>query len=179
MLDTWSPPDDEQAQTLARFRRLFAEYLDPTLKDTFGAHITASALIVSAELDRVLLCLHGKVNRWLQVGGHCEPGDESLAGAALREATEESGMDGLRIDPVPINLNVHFVEKCSAGPSMHYDVRFAVQAPPGARPVRSPESHEVAWFAPTALPRPMGHATEILIGPALARFTGSGPRPGS
>lgn len=183
VLDAWSPPDDNQARTLERFQRLFVDYADPTRKDTPGAHITASALIVSTDLDRVLLCLHGKVNKWLQVGGHCEAGDATLAAAALREATEESGMDGLQLDPVPINLDVHFVEKCWIGPSWHYDVRFAVLAPPGAQPVRSPESHDVAWFSPSALPEPMGHETAGLIGPALARFSdrvrGNAPRPGS
>ncbi len=42
--------------------------------------------------DRVLLTLHKTVDRWLQLGGHCEPGDTTLAGAALREAAEESGL---------------------------------------------------------------------------------------
>ena len=32
---------------------------------------------------------------WLQMGGHCEPGDTTLADAALREAAEESGIAGL------------------------------------------------------------------------------------
>ena len=42
----------------------------------------------------MLLTLHRKVGRWLQLGGHCEPADTTLAGAALREATEESGLPG-------------------------------------------------------------------------------------
>jgi ADP-ribose pyrophosphatase YjhB (NUDIX family) len=178
VLDTWTPPDPEQAQTLERFQKLFVEYEDPTRRDNPGAHITASTLIVSAELDRVLLCLHGKVAVWLQVGGHCEPVDSSLVAAALREATEESGINALVIDPVPIDLNVHSVQ-CRVGPALHYDVRFAAIAPAGAVPVVSAESHAVRWFAPTDLPRPMGKDAACLITPALNRFRGSGPRPGS
>jgi 8-oxo-dGTP pyrophosphatase MutT (NUDIX family) len=169
VLDRWVPPNDEQAAVLDQFQKLFAEHADPTRRDNPGAHITASALVVSAELDRVLLCLHGRVRRWLQVGGHCEDADVSLAGAALREAVEESSIGGLRADPVPIDLDIHPVE-CRYGPAYHYDVRFALLAPPGAVPVVSHESLDLAWFAPDELPQPLGLATERLVAPALARF---------
>ena len=178
MLDAWTPPDPQQAQILERFQKLFETHQDPTRKDNPGEHLTASALVVAADLDQVMLCLHGRVHRWLQFGGHCEAEDETVVAAALREATEESGVDGLRIDPVPIHLDVHFVQ-CRSGPSWHFDVRFAAIAPAGAAPVVSDESHDVAWFAPDALPSPMGDATVPLIEPALARFRGTGRRHGS
>src|SRR5690606_1722107 len=79
-------------------------------------HVTASALVVDADATRVLLCLHGRFRTWVQLGGHCEPGDPSLAAAALREATEESGIDGLTVHPDPIDLNIHPVT-CDGGPS--------------------------------------------------------------
>ncbi len=41
-----------------------------------------------------LLTLHPRFGRWLQLGGHCEDTDADIAAAALREATEESGIDG-------------------------------------------------------------------------------------
>ena len=37
-----------------------------------------------------------KLQRWLQPGGHAD-GDANLAGVALREATEETGIEGLRV----------------------------------------------------------------------------------
>ena len=42
----------------------------------------------------MLLTLHAKAGQWFQLGGHCEPGDATLAGAATREAAEESGSPG-------------------------------------------------------------------------------------
>ena len=70
-------------------------------------HLTASALVLSADRSATLLTLHPRVGQWLQLGGHCEPGDPTLLAAALREATEESGIEGLEIDPVPVRLDVH------------------------------------------------------------------------
>jgi 8-oxo-dGTP pyrophosphatase MutT (NUDIX family) len=72
-----------------------------------NGHLTASALIVHPDLNRVLLCLHGRINRWVQVGGHCEPQDKTLLEAALREAREESGIDDLLAHPTPIDLDIH------------------------------------------------------------------------
>ncbi|GGL90148.1 NUDIX hydrolase [Micromonospora yangpuensis] len=132
-------------------------------------HVTASALVLDPTGSRVLLCLHGKLRRWVQLGGHCEPGDRTLAGAALREATEESGIDGLRVDPVPIDVDIHPV-RCG-GDSAHYDVRFAVLAPPGAVERVSAESEALGWFPPDRLPRPLANATAQLVAPALAALT--------
>jgi 8-oxo-dGTP pyrophosphatase MutT (NUDIX family) len=112
----------------------------------------------------------------MQMGGHCEPGDPTLGAAALREACEESGIGGLTISPEPIGLDVHPVA-CRFGPSAHYDVRYAVLAPPGAEPVCSSESKDVAWFAPDALPAPLADGVLPLIEPALAwaRSVAAGP----
>jgi 8-oxo-dGTP pyrophosphatase MutT (NUDIX family) len=169
VIDGWTPPDAQQASVREEFRALLAAQPGAVRRDNPGAHVTASALIVNATLDEVLLCLHGRVHVWLQLGGHCEDEDATLAQAALREATEESGLGGLRIHPEPIDLDIHAVP-CRYGPSVHYDVRFAALAPPDAQPVISEESEKLGWFAPDALPTPLGRSTDRLIAPALRVF---------
>jgi 8-oxo-dGTP pyrophosphatase MutT (NUDIX family) len=164
-----------------RFLELLAQGPDTVWREHQGAHLTASALVVDAIGERVLLCLHGRIGRWVQLGGHCEPDDATVAGAALREATEESGIAGLVLDPTPIHLDIHPVV-CSGGPSLHYDIRFAAVAPPGAVETVSAESAALGWFAPDRLPEPLAHAVTPLIEPALARARTHGwpvnnPRP--
>lgn len=118
---------------------------DGMWKSCTDGHVTASALVIDPERGRVLLTLHKKLRMWLQMGGHCEPGDPTLAAAALREATEESGVPGLTLLPGgPVRLDRHPIP----GPcTQHLDVQYAALAPQDAVEAISDESLDLRWFA--------------------------------
>ncbi|MEV7329072.1 NUDIX hydrolase [Micromonospora sp. NPDC093244] len=166
LLGGWQPTSPDAATARERTLAVLAAGPVAMSRQHRPGHLTASALILDPTGSRVLLCLHGKFGMWVQLGGHCEPTDETLVAAALREATEESGIDGLRIDPVPIDVDVHQVA-CQGG-SLHFDVRFAVLAPPGAVEQVSDEAEALGWFPPDALPEPLAGGTAQLVAPALA-----------
>ncbi|MFH8338502.1 NUDIX hydrolase [Streptomyces sp. AM6-12] len=121
-----------------------AAHPDGMWKACHAGHVTASALVIDPERGRVLLTLHRKLRMWLQMGGHCEPGDATVAAAALREATEESGMAGLTLLPGgPVRLDRHPIPSpCH----WHYDVQYAALAPAGAVAAISDESLDLRWF---------------------------------
>lgn len=151
-LDSWRAPSSEQEALRNAYLSFLEARTDACLRECEPGHVTASAMVFDHAEENVLLTLHPRVGRWLQLGGHCEPHDKTLANAALREATEESGIDGLRISAEPVHLDVHPVT-CSLGkPTRHFDVRFAVHAPPGANAVASDESDDLRWWPVAALP---------------------------
>ncbi|MFJ1603527.1 NUDIX hydrolase [Streptomyces sp. NPDC088253] len=121
-----------------------SEHPDGLWKACTAGHVTASALVIDPDGGRVLLTLHRKLQMWLQMGGHCEPGDPTLAAAALREATEESGIEGLILLPGgPVTLDRHAIP---APCNWHLDVQYAALAPAGAVAAISDESLDLRWF---------------------------------
>lgn len=112
-----------------------------------SGHFTGSAWLVSSDGDRVLLTHHRKLQRWLQLGGHAD-GDRDLAAVALREAEEESGLQGLTVEPDIFDVDRHWIPERAHEPGhWHYDVRYVVHAGENEGFVISDESLELAWVA--------------------------------
>ena len=163
-LHGWTPP----SPALGVLRDQFVDHLvahpDGLERACSPGHLTAGALVLSADLDAVLLNLHRKARRWLHFGGHWEPGDASLWATAAREASEESGVPGLVVHPEPVHLDVHEVEFCRGhSRTDHLDVRYAALAPAGARARVSDESLDVRWWPVDDLPGLGSEMHELIL----------------
>ena len=152
-LGAWTAPTREQEALRTRYLTHLESHADGLLRGCFPDHLTAGTLVVDETGDQVLLNLHRKARRWFAFGGHCEPGDLTLAGAALREAVEESGVTDLHFDPVPAHLDEHAVGFCDPrGEVHHLDVRYVAQTPARGQHATSEESLDVRWWPVDALP---------------------------
>jgi 8-oxo-dGTP pyrophosphatase MutT (NUDIX family) len=159
---------EDQTELRQAYLDHLTEHPDGVWKACHAGHLTASALVIDPEGGRVLLTLHRKLRMWLQTGGHCEPGDASLADAALREATEESGVPGLSLLPGgPVRLDRHPIPPpCHC----HFDVQYAVLAPPGAVHAISDESLDVRWFGYDEVPKVADASVVRLLEATRARL---------
>ncbi len=146
------PADAEEAADLARIIAFVSAHADPFDRRIAEGHLTASALVVSATGERVLLLHHRKLDRWLQPGGHGDPGETSGEQVALREAREETGLSGLALHPGaprPLDVDVHDIPARGKEPAHeHLDLRYLVVAPDGAAlaPAMA-EMRDLRWFA--------------------------------
>ena len=96
----------EQERLRAEMLAFANEHPDSLLRTCTAGHFTGSALVVHDDRERLLLMLHTKAGLWLQPGGHAD-GQADLSEVALREATEETGIDRLRVVRPAIDLDIH------------------------------------------------------------------------
>ncbi len=134
-----------EAATVAQFLAFLQDHPDAFERSHKTGHFTGSCWLVSADGERVLLMHHRKLDRWLQPGGHAD-GDRDLARVALREAQEETGVAGLRVEGSIFDIDRHRIPARASEPDhWHYDVRHVVRAGRDERYTRNPESHALAW----------------------------------
>lgn len=162
LLREWKAPNREQDSLRHAVLAFLDARDDACLRECVPGHITASALVLD-DSGQVLLTLHPRLGRWVQLGGHCEADDGDIVAAALREATEESGVDGLRIEPDLVAIHVHALT-CSLGvPTRHLDLQFVAHAPAGAQIAVSDESVDLRWWPADALPDDTDDALAYLV----------------
>lgn len=158
---------DDVAQTLATYE---ARYGSPggdadllrhalatgdtvTSRTDFPVHVTCSVAAVRPD-GRVLQIRQRTLDRWLLPGGHLEPHDTTLPGAARRELSEETGIEvtstGAATD-VPIDIDVHPIpENHRKGEPEHFhaDFRYRVDVPPSDIVLQLEEVTDWRWVKP-------------------------------
>ncbi len=143
------PTDDKEQADLALMKAQLGLLPAPLSRSQPAAHFTGSAVVTDG--TRVALVHHRKLGRWLQPGGHVEPGDgQDLLATALREAEEETGCPVVPhpAAPRPLDVDVHPIPSQGTEPAhLHLDVRFLVLTEqPEALRVDPAESRGVRWF---------------------------------
>src|ERR1700730_16112668 len=152
LLSDWQAPDRSQDSLRNAVLAFLDAGEDACLRECVPGHITASALVLDDTGGQVLLTLHPRLGRWVQLGGHCEDSDADIVAAAPRGPPEQSGVGGRRMPPVLAAINVHALT-CSLGvPTRHLDLQFVAQAPPTAQITVSEESVDLRWWPINGLP---------------------------
>ena len=91
LLTEWDAPDDCQDSLRQSVLAFLLARTDACERACVPGHITASALVVNHAGDQVLLTLHPRLGRWVQLGGHCEDSDADIVAAAMREVSDFLG----------------------------------------------------------------------------------------
>jgi 8-oxo-dGTP pyrophosphatase MutT (NUDIX family) len=153
-LQEWSPASPAQARLRDEYEVFVRDGQAAALERDGGPeHLTGSCFVLTPDLSQVLLCFHRKGQFWVQLGGHVESQDKSVAAAAYREAREEGGIAEIRpFGTMPVDLHRHRLGSSFGPCRVHWDVGFVAFADVDAVPVVSAESEAVGWFGVHRLP---------------------------
>ena len=167
-LVTVVPANDTEREALARVQALLVGGGDPFDRDRLDpGHVTASAFVLHPDGDRMLLIFHRKLQRWLQPGGHVEPGDATPWAAAAREVEEETGLVPEPVGEGAFDVDVHEVAH-DGHLHEHFDVRFLVRS--AGEPHAGDGVEDIRWATLAEL----DSMEESLRRPARKALGGSG-----
>ncbi|TNF36543.1 MAG: NUDIX domain-containing protein [Gammaproteobacteria bacterium] len=138
----------EEASYVARAIDFVSRHSDCFHRELWPAHVTGSAWVVNPRRDHVLMLHHGKHLQWFQPGGHAD-GDADILRVALREISEESGVDPKQIrllDNDIFDVDIHRIDASDYGPEHeHIDIRFLMEIDDRLDIPGSHESNAVIW----------------------------------
>ena len=126
LLEAYHPEDKKEQMDKSEMLHFLSEHPDCFERSLAKGHFTASSWLLNPDGSKALLMQHTKLGLWLQLGGHAD-GDPDMLAVAIKEATEESGLDRLKpLDTAIFDLDIHLIP--GDPPHYHYDVRFLLQA---------------------------------------------------
>ena len=144
----------QEQRDKAGILRFLAGNPDAFERENLTAHMTASAWVLSPDRRQVVMVYHNIYNSWSWTGGHAD-GDRDLLAVAMREVTEETGMQRLEVlHPGIFSLECLTVDghekRGQYVPShIHMNVTYLLEADPAAPICPKPdENRRVGWFSP-------------------------------
>jgi len=110
-------------------------------------HITASSWLLNKDHTHALLMHHAKLDKWVQLGGHCD-GNTNALDVAIKEAQEESGIMSIKpLSDEIFDIDIHLIPARKNEPEhYHYDIRFLLHVTSDEDFVQNNESKELRWI---------------------------------
>jgi 8-oxo-dGTP pyrophosphatase MutT (NUDIX family) len=146
ILAAYRPADPIEAVDVARLQALVEQ--GDVYARTTAVHVTGSAVVVHPPTRRVLLRWHPRMQMWMQVGGHFDPGETDPLVVALREAEEETGLTDLRaLTSEPVQIVIVPVPANDVEPAHeHADFRYVLATEQPGAIVAESEAARLQWL---------------------------------
>lgn len=167
----------DEAALLSEPMRLLSQGGDFAARRNFPMHVTVGVLLVRGA--EILLIEHRAYGIILQPGGHLEPADATLSGAAQRELAEETGIDPgtvscLSLAPVYIEYGgVPARPDKGEPPHFHLDFGYAFATADGdIGRIQESEVTSARWYPLAVAERLAGHRIRRAVSAPPDRLAG-------
>ena len=156
LLEAYQTDDQAERQMHKDLTQFVQQHDNCFDRELAVGHITGSAWLVDKNLGHVFFTHHKKLDKWFQPGGHSDSNANTLA-VAMKEASEESGIEDVFIQPLNDNIfdiDIHTIPaRKDEAEHLHYDIRFILETDMNHPLNISDESHEIAWIALDDIPK--------------------------
>lgn len=152
-IENFVPLCPQEQRDKAGILRFLAGNPDAFERENLTAHMTASAWVLSPDRRQVVMVYHNLYHSWSWTGGHAD-GDRDLLAVAMREVTEETGLQRLELlHPGIFSLECLTVDghekRGQYVPShIHMNVTYLLGAMDRELRQKPDENSGVAWFTP-------------------------------
>ena len=152
-IERYAPYNEQETRDKSVMLDCLNAFADVFTRDNALCHMTASAWVVNERFDRVLMAYHNIYDSWSWLGGHAD-GDRDLLAVAMREVTEETGLQRLELlHPGIFSLECLTVDghekRGQYVPShIHMNVTYLLGAADHELRQKPDENSGVAWFTP-------------------------------
>lgn len=139
-------------------------------RDNLIGHLTASSWIVNADKTKVLMVYHNIYNSWSWTGGHMD-NDKDFLKVALKEASEETGIDNFKVlndgkiyslEILPVNSHVKKGKFVNA--HLHFNITYLLEASESdSVRAKLDENKDVSWIDILDIPKVVSEKEMIKI----------------
>ena len=146
MLERYEPLYPEEFISKEKMLEFLIACDDCFLRSCRVGHFTSSAFLLNKNMTHVCLMHHTKLDKWMQLGGHCD-GDYDILNVAIKEAQEESGIKNIKpIKEEIFDIDVHLIPpNINDEAHYHFDIRFLLHAYDDDTLIKNHESQELRW----------------------------------
>lgn len=157
-IEQYEPVNEQEATDKGIMLEYIRQHEGTVLtRDNQIAHMTASAIVLNADRDKILMIHHNIYNTWTWVGGHAD-GESDMLKLALKEAREETGiqefiaLEGIRSLDI-IWVGKHMKQGRYVPPHLHMNVSYVFIADDNDRLIlNEQETSDIRWIPVEEMP---------------------------
>lgn len=151
-IKAYIPRDEREQKDRDYILKCYERFGDILTRENREAHLTSSGFIINRDRTKTLMVHHNIYNAWTWTGGHAD-GEEDLLMVALKEAREETGVEGIEpysteiVSLDVLSVKEHIKRGEIVPEHLHLSIAYILMADENEKlSVKPDENSQVMWI---------------------------------